>query len=108
MRVMRLFAVALGLCGLCGSQPLCEINPNPAYKDARDALDQILEALHLPTVYFLYWSSDPLMNDFGGAASTECAYANGMQKWIVYDPKAIKGDLTLHFVLAHELAHHAD
>jgi hypothetical protein len=57
-------------------------------------------------VYFLFQSSDPLMREYGGAAAVACGGGNGYQRWIVYDPNLIKGDLALHFAFAHELAHH--
>ncbi len=94
------------MCGLCGAQELCQINPLPADRDAATALNDILEARRLPNVYFLYRSSNQLMKQYGGAASIDCLYAGGLQQWIVYDPELIKGDQSLHFALAHELAHH--
>jgi hypothetical protein len=108
MRIASLCLLAGFASGLCSAQPaLCGINVHPAGKSANDAFDDIRKAAHLPEgVYFLYQTSDPLIEEYGGAAAIGCWIGNANQRWIVYDPNLIKGDLALHFALAHELAHH--
>jgi formylglycine-generating enzyme required for sulfatase activity len=71
------------------------------------AFDDIRKAVRFKEgVYFLYASSDQLVKDSSGALSIVCPGGAGEERWIVYDPDLIKGDLALHFALAHELAHH--
>ena len=91
---------------LCLAQELCGIVTQGPGSGAVSAFEQIQAAVGLePGSILLFASSDQRVKDRSGALSIQCPKGNGFQRWILYDPDLISGDLALYFALAREIAH---
>jgi hypothetical protein len=106
MRLTYLSASIILACTACQAQEICFIPKQGPSAAAEAAFEKIAEAVGIrPGTILIYASSDALVKDRSGALSVGVCGANGVERWILYDPDLIKGD-GLYFALAHETAHH--
>lgn len=109
MRPAGVCAAAVLAGCLCFGQEICGLQKLRPKPEASAALDEISAAVGFdPGTILLYASSDARVRAKGGAMSLVCPVpvGNGEERWIVYDPTLIQGELPRDFVLAHETAHH--
>jgi formylglycine-generating enzyme required for sulfatase activity len=106
VKIACLLIVATFGAHLCLAQEVCGIVTRGPASGAVSAFEQIQAAVGLePGSILLFASSDQRVKDRSGALSIQCPQGNGFQRWILYDPDLISGDLALYFALAREIAH---
>jgi tetratricopeptide (TPR) repeat protein len=116
MNIVRFCGIACFASGLCFGQTqqvawnaCTDLPKTRAATEASSALDRIIGAVGFdPGLILLYASTDGKVAEYGGAMSLICDFGDVTEKWIVYDPDLIKGDLARDFAFAHETAHHVN
>jgi formylglycine-generating enzyme required for sulfatase activity len=107
MRIVKLYIIAGFASCLCLAGDLCGVSKRAPSPSAIAAFENIARAVGFQAnTILVFASSDPKVKERSGAASDECNGANGAERWILYDPELITGDLALYIALAHETAHH--